>query len=59
MGGTVPYTAYNAKKSYIKENPEVIKGFNKAINKGLKYVHTHSNKEIANVIKKYFPDFRI
>ncbi len=56
LGGTVPYTAYNAKKSYIKENPEVIEGFTKATQKGLDYVHNHTAKEIANVIQDYFPD---
>lgn len=30
LGGIVPYTAYNAKKSYIDKNPEVIEGFTKA-----------------------------
>lgn len=55
-GGTVPYTAYNTKKSYLEENPEVIDGFSKAINKGLEYVHTHSNEEIAKEILDYFPD---
>ena len=24
LGGVVPYTAYNARKSYIEENPDVI-----------------------------------
>lgn len=56
LGGVVPYTAYNAKKSYIKENPEVIEGYTKAIDKGLKYVHEHSVKEIAEAIIDYFPD---
>ncbi len=56
LGGIVPYTAYNAKKSYIKDNPKVIEGFNKAIQKGLDYVFSHSNKEIAEVITDYFPD---
>lgn len=46
LGGVVPYTAYNAKKSYIEQNPEVIKGFNKAIQKGLDYVFNHSDKEV-------------
>lgn len=55
-GGTVPYTAYNAKKSYIENNKDVIKGFSKAINKGLEYVYSHSNKEIAKTILDYFPD---
>lgn len=56
LGGVVPYTAYNAKKSYIENNPKIIEGFTKATNKGLEYVHTHSPEEIANVITNYFPD---
>lgn len=32
-GGAVPYTAYNAKSSFIKANPELIEGFSKAIQK--------------------------
>ena len=56
LGGVVPYTAYNAKKSYIENNPDVIEGFTKAIQKGLDYVHNHNSKEIADVILDYFPD---
>lgn len=56
LGGVVPYTAYNAKKSYIENNPEVIEGFTKAIQKGLDYVFTHSDEEVADVITSYFPD---
>ena len=56
LGGEVPYTAYNARKSYIKENPEIIEGFAKAINKALIYVEEHSAKDIANNIIDYFPD---
>lgn len=56
LGGVVPYTAYNAKKSYIKENKDVIEGFTKATNKGLEYVHSHSAAEVADVIADYFPD---
>lgn len=56
LGGVVPYTAYNAKKSYIEENPEVIEGFVKAIQKGLDYVYSHTDEELANLITSYFPD---
>lgn len=56
LGGVVPYTAFNAKKSYIEDNPEIIEGFTKAIQKGLDYVHNHSSKEIAEVILPQFPD---
>lgn len=56
LGGVVPYTAYNAKKSYIEANPKVIEGFTKAIQKGLNYVHSHSDEEVAKAILDYFPD---
>lgn len=56
LGGEVPYTTYHAKKSYIENNPEVIEGFTKAIDKGLEYVHTHSAEEVAKEILDYFPD---
>ena len=56
LGGVVPYTSYNAKKSYIEKNPDVIKGFTKAIQKGLDFVHNNSNEEIAKNILSYFPD---
>lgn len=56
LGGVVPYTAYNARKSYIEQNPDVIKSFTKATQKGLDYVHSHNSSEIADVIIKYFPD---
>lgn len=56
LGGVVPYTAYNAKKSYIEKNPLIIDGFTKAIQKGLDYVFNHSDEEIAEIITSYFPD---
>ena len=59
LGGVVPYTAYNARKSYIEENPDVIEGFTKAIQKGLNYVDTHSDEEVAKAISSYFPDTSI
>ncbi len=56
LGGIVPYTVYNARKSYIENNPDVIKGFTKAIQKGLDFVHNRTEEEIAKVIIDYFPD---
>lgn len=55
-GGEVPYTAYNARKSYIKDNPEIIKGFTKAIQKGLKFVQDNTAETIADSIIEFFPD---
>lgn len=56
LGGVVPYTSYSARKSYIKENKELISNFNKAIQKGLDYVREHSDKEVAVAILNQFPD---
>ena len=56
LGGSVPYTAYNARKSYIENNPEVIMKFTKAIDRGLKYVYSHDSKDIAKIMLDYFPD---
>lgn len=58
-GGEVPYTAYNAKKSYIEENPEVIEGFTKAIDKGLEYVKTTDSEVVAKDIYEFFPELSL
>lgn len=56
LGGVVPYTSYNAKKSYIEENPDVIKGYTKAIQKALDYTKDHEPEEMAKDLVDYFPD---
>lgn len=54
--GEVPYTAYCAKKSYIKENSDTIQKFTNAIYKGEQWVKEHSAKEIAEKIQEFFPN---
>ena len=56
LGGIVPYTSYSARASYIEKNKDTIQDFNKAIQKGLDFVHNSSNEEIAKSIKDFFPD---
>lgn len=56
LGGNVPYTAYNARKSYIENNPKIIKSFCNAIQKGLDYVKNNNPKTIAQKIISFFPD---
>ena len=56
LGGEVPYTTFQAKKSYIKNNKDIIEKFTKAIQKGLDYTFNHTNKEVAEAIANYFPD---
>ena len=53
--GEIPYTAYFAKKSYIVKNEELIQNFTDAIYKGQKWTQEHSAKEIAELIKDFFP----
>lgn len=59
LGGIAPYTAYNARNSFIKENPEVIEKFIKAINKGLKFVRENDSKVIAKSIYEEFPSMSL
>lgn len=56
LGGIVPYTSYSAKISFIEKNPELIKNFTKAIQKGLDFVHENDSKTIAKAILSFFPD---
>lgn len=56
LGGNVPYTAYNARSSFINNNKDVIKSFSNAINKGLKYVKESNSLDIAKSITSFFPD---
>ena len=56
LGGEVPYTTYNTRKSYFEKNTDTLASFTRAIQKGLDYTHTHSAREIAEVILDYFPD---
>ena len=54
--GYVPYTAFSAKKSYLKENPDVIQRFTNALQKGMDYVQSHTPEEIAKVIAPQFSE---
>lgn len=54
--GYVPYTAFSAKASYIKDNPEVIQAFTNALQKGMDYVNSHTPEEIAKVIQPQFAE---
>ncbi|MEQ2130158.1 ABC transporter substrate-binding protein [Caldanaerobacter subterraneus KAk] len=52
----VPYTTFNAKKSYIEKHPDIIQKFVNAVYKGMLWVDCHSPKEVAEAIKPFFPD---
>lgn len=54
--GYVPYTAYSAKQSFLKEHPELVQGFTNALQKGMDYVQNHTPEEIAKVIAPQFKE---
>lgn len=56
LGGVVPYTSYSARISFLEENKELINNFTKAIQKGIDYVHNHTDEEVAKAIIDQFPD---
>lgn len=56
LSGEVPYTTFYARKSYIKNNEDVVNNFTNAINKALQYTKNNDAKTIANDILPQFPD---
>ena len=52
----VPYTAYNARTSYIENNKDIIEKFDRAIKKGLDFINNNSSDKIAKIIMNQFPD---
>ncbi|TYR82065.1 ABC transporter substrate-binding protein [Priestia megaterium] len=54
--GTVPYTTFMSKQSFLNANPEAAEKFTRAIYKAQQWVDTHSTKEIAEAIAPFFED---
>ena len=59
ISGVVPYTTFYAKEEFIENNKNIIKKFNKALNKGIKFTKENTYEEIANTIKSQFTDLSI
>ena len=59
LSGEVPYTAYSSLKKYMLDNEETLEKFTRAIYKAQKWVHSHSAKEIAEVVAPQFPELSI
>jgi NitT/TauT family transport system substrate-binding protein len=57
--GDVAFTAYSCSLKYFKENEDVLTKFTKAIYRGQIFVATHSNEEVAKVIKNQFNDVSV
>ena len=54
--GEIPYTAYFAAASYLKENADVIQRFTRAVARGQSWVQEHTAEESAAAIAPQFPD---
>ena len=54
-----PYTAFYARKSYIKNNKELLTKFTNAIKKGMDYVLKEDSLQVANVIRAQFSDTKV
>lgn len=54
-GGSITYTVYHARQSYMESHPEIIEAFTRAIYRGQRWVAEHSTREIAEVVASFFP----
>lgn len=54
--GEIPYTAYFAAQSYLKEQAEIVQRFTNAVARGQAWVYAHSDEEVAQAIIGQFPD---
>lgn len=54
--GTIPYTVYMAKESYLEDNKDIVSRFTKAIYEAQQWVEDASSEEIAEVVQPYFED---
>ena len=56
ISGEFPYTAFYARKSFIKNNEELLKKFSIAIKKGMDFTLNNDGDKISKVIKNQFND---
>ena len=54
--GYVPYTVYMASDSFLKENPEAVEAFTRAVFRAQQWVAEHTSAEIAEVVLPHFPE---
>ena len=52
--GDVPYTAFSASKSYLKENRELVKKFLSCVIKGYEFIKNNDSMTVAAALEKSF-----
>lgn len=54
--GDIAYTVYHARESYMKQRPDIIERFTRAIYRGQRWAYEHTSEEIASVVRPFFPE---
>lgn len=54
--GEIPYTAYFASQTYIREHADVVQRFTNAVARALTWIAEHDAAETAAIIAPQFPD---
>lgn len=54
--GEIPYTAYFASQTYIREHADVVQRFTNAVARALTWIAGHDAAETAAIIAPQFPD---
>lgn len=57
--GKLPYTVFHATQSFIRENPEVLEQFARAIYRAQRFVNENEADVVARVIAPSFPEMTI
>ena len=57
--GEIPYTAFFASQSYMKNNSATVQSFTNAVAKGQKWIQEHTAREIAEALADQFPDTKL
>lgn len=54
--GTLPYTVYLAKKTFIEQNSDAIKRFTRALYRAQQWIEKQPTAEIVKVLQPHFPE---
>lgn len=54
--GEVPYTAFMTMPKMIKDEPELVEAFVRAVYRGQRYVQNNSDADVAKAMQTFFPD---
>ena len=52
--GEIPYTCYSVSSKFMKEHPDKVEKFLRAVWRGTEYALTHTAEECATLVSKYF-----